>query len=326
MSLLEVRELVTEFHTGAGVVKALDKVSFSLERGKVLAIVGESGSGKSVTAFSLMNLLDHPGHIAAGEIVFRGEDLRALDERRWRALRGDRMAMVFQDPMMSLNPVMRIGDQLAETVAIHHGGKRAAIRGQVAESLRRVGIAAPVERMRAYPHELSGGMRQRVAIANAIINQPDLVIADEPTTALDVTIQAQILYEMKQLVRSSGTALIWITHDIGVVKDLADEICVMYAGRVIEHGPVHEVIGAPRHPYTRGLIDSLPNAGAARDAGARGRRLYSIPGATPPLLALPPGCAFAPRCGRAAPQCATEPPAIDAGGRRFRCFYPLARA
>ncbi len=323
MALLEVRELVTEFHTAAGVVKALDRVSFSLERGKVLAIVGESGSGKSVTAFSLMNLLDHPGRIAGGEIVFRGEDLRSASVQRWRALRGDRMAMVFQDPMMSLNPVMRIGEQLAETVSIHHAVGRVAVREQVAEALKKVGIAAPLERMRAYPHELSGGMRQRVAIANAIINRPDLIIADEPTTALDVTIQAQILYEMKQLVRTSGTALIWITHDIGVVKDLADEVCVMYAGRVIEHGPVHEVIAAPRHPYTRGLIDSLPNAGAA---GARGKRLYSIPGSTPPLLALPPGCTFAPRCNCAAPLCATVPPAANDGVRAFRCFYPLEEA
>ena len=323
MALLDVRGLVTEFHTGAGIVTALDRVSFSLERGKVLAIVGESGSGKSVTAFSLMNLLDHPGRIAAGEIVFRGEDLRGASPARWRSLRGDRMAMVFQDPMMSLNPVMRIGDQLAETVTIHHAAPRARVREQVAEALKKVGIAAPLERMRAYPHELSGGMRQRVAIANAIINRPDLIIADEPTTALDVTIQAQILYEMKQLVRSSGTALIWITHDIGVVKDLADEVCVMYAGRVIEHGPVMDVIARPRHPYTRGLIDSLPDAGPG---GARGRRLYAIPGATPPLLALPPGCAFAPRCGRAAPLCATVPPAQAAGPRAFRCFYPLEDA
>lgn len=320
MPLLEVRDLVTEFHTGAGVVRALDKVSFSLERGKVLALVGESGSGKSVTAFSLMNLLDHPGRIASGEVHFRGEDLRRASEARWRSLRGDRLAMVFQDPMMSLNPVVRIGEQLGETVAIHHPTGRAARKEQVMQALQRVGIAAPRERMRAYPHELSGGMRQRVAIANAIINQPDLIIADEPTTALDVTIQAQILYEMKQLVRVSGTALIWITHDIGVVKDLADEICVMYAGRIIEHGQVAEVIARPRHPYTRGLIDSLP------DGQARGQRLYSIPGSAPPLLALPPGCAFSPRCGRAAPLCSSEPPDEHAHGRAYRCFYPLEEA
>jgi len=319
MPLLDVRNLVTEFHTGTGVVRALDRVSFSLERGRVLGIVGESGSGKSVTAFSLMNLLDAPGRVAAGEIVFDGEDLRAASEKRWRALRGDRMAMVFQDPMMSLNPVLRIGDQLAETVAIHHKLGKAAIHERVLGALRRVGIAAPLERMRAYPHELSGGMRQRVAIANAIINGPDLIIADEPTTALDVTIQAQILYEMKQLVRNSGTALVWITHDIGVVKDLADDLCVMYAGSVIEYGPVAEVIASPRHPYTRGLIDSLPNG------GARGQRLYAIPGSTPPLLALPAGCAFSPRCSRAAARCDSRPPPWQEAGREFRCFYPLER-
>lgn len=317
MALLEVRNLVTEFHTSAGIVKALDNVSFQLERGKVLGIVGESGSGKSVTALSLMNLLDAPGKIASGDIIFNGEDLRKASPRRWNELRGDRIAMVFQDPMMSLNPVIRIGAQLGETVAIHKKASRAEIDAQVCAALRRVGIAAPAERMKTYPHELSGGMRQRVAIANAIINDPDLIIADEPTTALDVTIQAQILYEMKQLVRSSGTALVWITHDIGVVKDLADEVCVMYAGRVIEQGPVAELIANPRHPYTRGLIDSLPNA------KARGSRLYSIPGATPPLLSLPPGCAFAPRCSRASAACSEVPPVSVVGVREFRCFHPL---
>ena len=321
MALLEVDQLVTEFHTAAGVVRALDQVSLTLERGKVLGIVGESGSGKSVTAFSLMNLLEAPGRIAGGAIRFKGDDLRTASARRWSDLRGDRIAMVFQDPMMSLNPVMRIGAQLAETVAVHRKASRAQIDDLVCAALRRVGIAAPRERMRAYPHELSGGMRQRVAIANAIINDPDIIIADEPTTALDVTIQGQILYEMKQLVRTSGTALIWITHDISLVKDLADELCVMYAGRVIERGPAARLIAEPLHPYTRGLIDSLPHA------ASRGKRLYSIPGATPPLLALPPGCAFAPRCTRASSACAAPPPAqVDAaagGAREYRCFHPL---
>ena len=317
MALLEVKNLVTEFHTEAGVARALDHVSFTLERGKVLGIVGESGSGKSVTAFSLMNLIDKPGRVTGGEIRFNGEDLRLASARRWNALRGDRIAMVFQDPMMSLNPVVRVGAQLGETIAIHRKAGRAEIERQVCAALKRVGIPAPEERMRAYPHELSGGMRQRVAIANAIINRPDLIIADEPTTALDVTIQAQILYEMKQLARESGTALIWITHDISVVKDLADELCVMYAGRVIERGPVARVIHDPLHPYTRGLIDSLPQA------GRRGQRLYSIPGATPPLLSLPPGCAFAPRCARASGACQAVPPVFAAGGREHRCFHPL---
>ena len=317
MALLEVDQLVTEFHTAEGVVRALDKVSFTLERGKVLGIVGESGSGKSVTAFSLMNLLEAPGRIASGSIRFKGEELVGAPEKRWSQLRGDRLAMVFQDPMMSLNPVMRIGAQLAETVAIHGKAGRQEIDERVCSVLQRVGISAPAERMRAYPHELSGGMRQRVAIASAIINAPDLIIADEPTTALDVTIQGQILYEMKQLVRASGTAMLWITHDISLVKDLADHLCVMYAGRIIEQGPVDQIIHHPRHPYTRGLIDSLPQA------ASRGHRLYSIPGSTPPLLSLPPGCAFAPRCSSASAACSATPPVTVARGREFRCFHPL---
>jgi len=317
MALLEVNKLVTEFHSREGVARALDQVSFTLEKGKVLGIVGESGSGKSVTAFSLMNLIDSPGRIASGNILFKGEDLLKLHPKRWNQLRGNRIAMVFQDPMMSLNPVMRIGDQLAETVSIHRPIRGSALNDLVHEALRKVGISAPRERMRAYPHELSGGMRQRVAIANAMINDPDLIIADEPTTALDVTIQAQILYEMKNLVRDSGTALIWISHDISVVKDLADDICVMYAGRVIERGPVHEVIRQPAHPYTQGLINSLPQS------SGKGRRLYSIPGATPPLLSLPSGCAFAPRCARASSTCAQVPPTVVAGHREHRCYHPL---
>jgi len=317
MALLEVTNLVTEFHTAAGVARALDNVSFKLERGKVLGIVGESGSGKSVTAFSLMNLLEPPGRVVSGDILFKGENLRNASSKRWNELRGDRIAMVFQDPMMSLNPVTRIGAQLGETVAIHKKASSAEINNLVCGALKRVGIPAPVERMRAYPHELSGGMRQRVAIANAIINNPDLIIADEPTTALDVTIQAQILFEMKQLVRESGASLIWITHDISVVKDLADDLCVMYAGRIVERGPVEEIIKAPLHPYTRGLIDSLPQV------KNRGKRLYSIPGSTPPLLMLPPGCSFSTRCSRATQSCTTIPPVYESEGRAYRCFHPL---
>ncbi|RJF92765.1 ABC transporter ATP-binding protein [Noviherbaspirillum saxi] len=317
MGLLEVKNLVTEFRTPSGTAKAVDHISFSLGAGKVLGIVGESGSGKSVTAYSLMNLVDPPGHIAGGEVWFKGENLRAASKQRWNELRGDRIAMVFQDPMMSLNPVMKIGDQLSETLLIHHRSKRSSAEKIVENALKRVGIPAPVERMRAYPHELSGGMRQRVAIANAIVNQPDLIIADEPTTALDVTIQAQILYEMRCLTRESGTALIWITHDLSVVKDLADDICVMYAGRIVEQGPVDEIIENPRHPYTRGLIDSLPHA------GTRGKRLYSIPGSTPPLLSLPAGCAFSPRCTRATSRCNTVPPVFADDARAHRCFHPI---
>ena len=321
MALLEVNDLVTEFHTEDGVARALDNVSFTLERGKVLGIVGESGSGKSVTAFSLMNLIDPPGRVASGEILFDGEELRGASVQRWSELRGTRMAMVFQDPMMSLNPVMKIGSQLAETVSIHTKATRAEVDERVFQALKRVGIPAPRERMKSYPHELSGGMRQRVAIANAIINNPDLIIADEPTTALDVTIQAQILYEMQNLARESGTALIWITHDISVVKDLADDLCVMYAGRIVEHGTVADVLDHPQHPYTRGLIDSLPSA------NERGARLRQIQGMTPSLLKMPAGCAFAPRCPHADAACEQQRPEVsrprhDAPWHEVRCFHP----
>jgi peptide/nickel transport system ATP-binding protein len=316
--MLQVRNLCTRFRLRHGVAKAVDDVSFDLDRGKVLAIIGESGSGKSVTALSLMNLVDPPGEVTGGSIRFNGEELRTATPRRWNGLRGNRIAMVFQDPMMSLNPVLRIGTQVAETVRVHRPVSSRAAWQAALDALERVGIPAPAERMRAYPHQLSGGMRQRVAIANAIVNQPDLIIADEPTTALDVTIQAQILYEMKRLTRESGTALLWISHDLGVVKDLADEVCVMYAGRVVEWGPVAQVIAAPRHPYTRGLIDSLPQA------GHKGSRLQSIRGATPSLLALPPGCTFAPRCDRATGACSAVPALEQSAQRSYRCFHPVA--
>lgn len=317
MALLEVKNLSTEFATRAGIANAVEEVSFSLEKGKILGIVGESGSGKSVMAFSLINLVDPPGRISGGKIRFNGESLHRASAARWNELRGDRIAMVFQDPMMSLNPVMRIGDQLTETVLIHNKANKHRAKEIACDALKRVGIPAPEERMCAYPHEMSGGMRQRVAIANAIINRPDLIIADEPTTALDVTIQAQILYEMKTLARISEMSLIWITHDLGVVKDLVDDLCVMYAGRIVEQGPVEQIISRPWHPYTKGLIDSLPRT------ESRGKRLYSIPGSTPPLVDLPPGCAFAPRCSRATGMCDTVPPVVSCGARAYRCFHPL---
>jgi peptide/nickel transport system ATP-binding protein len=315
--MLEVSALSTHFFTRAGIAKAVNSVSFSLEPGKIIGIVGESGSGKSVTAMSLINLVDPPGRVVAGEVRFNGEDLRSASTARWNQLRGDRISMVFQDPMMSLNPVMRIGAQLVETVMIHGQRDSRKARVTVLDTLHRVGIPAPEERMRAYPHELSGGMRQRIAIANAIVNKPDLVIADEPTTALDVTIQAQILYEVKRLAKESGTALIWITHDLGVVKDLADELCVMYAGRMVERGPVADVISYPSHPYTQGLIASLPRM------ESRGTRLHPIPGATPMLLQLQTGCAFSPRCSRATEACNVTPPAKITATRMHRCFHPL---
>lgn len=317
MSLLTVNGLRTRFKTPAGWVTAVDDVSFSLEKGRILGIVGESGSGKSVTAMSLMNLLDPPAVVEAKDLRFLGESLQQATPKQWNAIRGKRMAMVFQDPMMSLNPVMRVGAQLIETVLVHGGAGKQEAHARAVEALRSVGIPAAEERMHAYPHELSGGMRQRVAIANAIINKPELVIADEPTTALDVTIQAQILFEARRLSRESGTAMIWITHDLAVVKDLADDLCVMYAGRVVEHGPVAEIIRKPRHPYTRGLLESLPSGRAT------GRRLRPIPGATPPLHSLPTGCTFAPRCAAAGAQCSSVPPITTEGRRSFRCFHPV---
>jgi peptide/nickel transport system ATP-binding protein len=318
MKTLEVKNLSTHFLTRAGVAKAVDCVSFSVDKGRILGLVGESGSGKSVTAYSLMNLVDAPGKIVGGEVLFNGEDLRRASDEGWNKIRGDRIAMVFQDPMTSLNPVMRVGAQLMETVQVHRKIPGAQAHALAVEALRRVGIPAPQERMQVYPHELSGGMRQRVAIANALINQPDVIIADEPTTALDVTIQAQILYEVKRLARDSGTALIWITHDLGVVKDLVDDLCVMYAGRIVEQGPVAEVIAHPRHPYTRGLIDSLPQR------ALRGERLHSIPGTVPLLLELPAGCTFAPRCAHRTSECELAVPAVHRSGEReHRCIHPL---
>lgn len=315
-SALKVSGITTHFETKAGVARAVNDVSFSVGQGQIVALVGESGSGKSVTAMSLMNLVDPPGRIVAGEILLRGNNLRSVSAREWNRIRGKEMAMVFQDPMMSLNPVIRVGDQLTETIRIHAKVSRSDATERACAALAAVGIPAPAERMRAYPHELSGGMRQRIAIANAIINEPAVIIADEPTTALDVTIQAQILYQIRKLTKERGTGLVWITHDLSVVKDLADYVCVMYAGRIVEKGAVADVIRSPRHPYTRGLIDSLPKS---QD---RGSLLKPIPGSTPPLLNLPSGCAFAPRCSRATQACTKMPGLTRTEDREFLCFHP----
>jgi peptide/nickel transport system ATP-binding protein len=317
--LLEVDGLRMHFFTRAGVVKAVDDVSFRVERGRILGIVGESGSGKSMTGYSIMGLVDPPGRIVSGRIALNGVDLTKLDERAWRKLRGNRIAMVFQDPMMTLNPVLRIDTQMIEAVLAHHDISRAAALERCREALGWVGIASPDERLRNYPHQFSGGMRQRVAIAIALINRPDLVIADEPTTALDVTIQGQILFEMQRLCREIGSGLIWITHDLSVVAGLADEVCVMYAGRVVEAGSVDDILDRPMHPYTRGLLDSVP----ARNTP--GRPLAQIAGMTPSLLALGAGCAFRERCTRAIDACRIAP-AIDypGAGRALRCVNPVA--
>jgi peptide/nickel transport system ATP-binding protein len=318
--LLSVRGLRTEFATRDGVLPAVADVSFDLARGEVLGLVGESGSGKSVTGFSILGLIDPPGAIAAGSIVFDGRELVGADTESLRQLRGRRIAMIFQDPMMTLNPVLSVETQMVETVLAHEQTSRDAARARAIEALTRVGIAAAAERLSQYPHQFSGGMRQRVAIAIALLHRPDVVIADEPTTALDVTVQGQILYEMQKLVRESGTALIWITHDLAVVAGLADRIAVMYAGRIVELGEAAAVLDAPRHPYTRGLLDSVPAATRP------GERLRQIRGSTPSLLRLGSGCAFRERCDRADADCAAMPPLAGQDGYAVRCVHPLELA
>jgi peptide/nickel transport system ATP-binding protein len=319
---LQVDGLHTHFFTKAGIVKAVDDVSFSMARGQVLGLVGESGSGKTVTGFSIIGLIDPPGRIAGGRILFQGEDLARLSEERMRELRGARIAMIFQDPMMTLNPVLRIETQMVEALQAHHPAmRRDEAREKSLGALAQVGIPAAAERLAAYPHQFSGGMRQRVAIAIALLNKPDLLIADEPTTALDVTIQAQILSEVQKLCRETGTALIWITHDLSVVAGLADEICVMYAGKVVERGAVDAVLDAPLHPYTRGLIGSVPSR------NRRGQPLAQIPGMAPSALALPAGCSFRPRCPRADAECVRPPALEEIRPDRFaRCFHPHVEA
>jgi peptide/nickel transport system ATP-binding protein len=316
--LLEVHELRTWFDTREGTAKAVDDVSFALAQGEILGVAGESGSGKSVTGLSILGLVDPPGRIVSGRIAYRGRDLIGLAPEALRRLRGDRIAMVFQDPMMTLNPVLRVDTQMIEALRAHASIDRAQARRRAIEALRKVGIPAPEERLSSYPHQLSGGMRQRVAIAIAMLNRPDLIIADEPTTALDVTIQAQILHEVRALCRDSGTALLWITHDLAVLAGLADRIAVMYAGRIVESGPVDDVLTHPLHPYTRGLIASVPSR------NRRGKRLAQIPGMAPRITELPRGCAFRPRCDRASERCGDEiPRSIPAPGRELRCIHPL---
>lgn len=315
--LLELRGLKTAFPTRAGEITAVDDVSFTLDRGKVLGLVGESGSGKSVTGFSIMGLIEPPGRITGGQILFDGIDLANLSREGMRSLRGRRIAMIFQDPMMTLNPVLRIDTQMIEAIAAHERVSRTEARGRARDALAQVGIPSPEERLDAYPHQFSGGMRQRVAIAIALLNKPDLIVADEPTTALDVTIQAQILAEIQKLTSERGTALIWITHDLSVVSRLADEIAVMYAGRVVEYGKVDAIINRPMHHYTAGLIHSVPSR------NKRGSRLAQIPGMTPSLLDLPAGCAFRTRCARADTACQVPPALISQAGHLHRCVHPM---
>jgi len=315
---LEVRGLSTHFFSRAGVIRAVDDVSFVVERGQVMGLVGESGSGKSVTGFSLLGLVDPPGRVVAGQILFGGRDIANLRDDEMRRLRGRHIAMVFQDPMMTLNPVLRIDTQMIEAVQAHERVSRADARARARDALGLVGIPSPDERLSAYPHQFSGGMRQRVAIAIALLHRPELVVADEPTTALDVTIQAQILSEMQSLCARFGTSLIWITHDLSVIAGLADHIAVMYAGRIVEKGTVDQVLDRPMHPYTHGLIGSVPSR------TARGEKLHGIPGMTPSVLNLPPGCAFRWRCPRADGQCEQDPPEfMEEAQHAHRCFHPL---
>lgn len=317
---LEVRNLRTHFFTRAGVVKAVDGVDFSVAAGEVLGLVGESGSGKSITGFSILGLIDPPGRVVEGSIRFLGQELVGAPEATMRAIRGNRIAMIFQDPMMTLNPVLRIDTQMIEAIQAHASVDRETARARSRDALGLVGIPSPEERLRAYPHQLSGGMRQRVAIAIAFLNEPALIIADEPTTALDVTIQAQIIHVAQGMCRRTGTALVWITHDLAVVSGLADRIAVMYAGRIVEQGMTDDVIDRPAHPYTMGLLGSAPSA------NPRGGRLRQIRGMTPNMLALPTGCAFRERCDYGDGACAAAPEITQDAGRAYRCHHPRTGA
>ena len=302
-SVLSIRDLVVEFATDGGTLRAVDGVSLELLRGRTLGLVGESGSGKSVTALSILRLAQ-PGRIVSGSIEYGGRDLLKLSERELREVRGNRIAMIFQDPMTSLNPVFRVGDQVAEVLRVH--GQRRQAGARAIELLAKVGIAEPAERARAYPHQLSGGLRQRVMIAMALACGPDLLIADEPTTALDVTIQAQILDLLARLQRELGMSVLLITHDLGVVAEVCDEVAVMYAGQIVERAHTSELFRAPRHPYTAGLLRAI-------------RELEPIPGMIPDLRKPPAGCRFLDRCPRVQPRCRAEAPELASG---VRCFFP----
>jgi peptide/nickel transport system ATP-binding protein len=321
--LLSVRNLHTRFHTFAGTVNAVSGVDLELARGEIMGLVGESGGGKSVVGFSILGLIDPPGRIEEGSILLEGRELRGMDEAALRKIRGREVAMIFQDPMTSLNPVHTIGRQMDEMLRLHTDLDAAARRARCARMLAEVGIPEPASRLRQYPHQFSGGMRQRVVIAIALLAEPKLIVADEPTTALDVTIQAQILRLMRARVRERGTALILITHDLAVVGNVVDRITVLYAGRVVEQGPRDAVLRAPRHPYTKGLIGSIPSL------RTRKPRLDQIPGTVPDVRALPSGCAFRDRCPRARDRCAVDRPelrAMEGDAHRAACHFPVPLA
>ncbi|WP_405665297.1 ABC transporter ATP-binding protein [Streptomyces sp. NBC_01166] len=316
--LLEVRDLHVEFHTRDGVAKAVNGVNYSVSEGETLAVLGESGSGKSVTAQAIMGILDMPpGKISGGEILFKDRDLLKLKNEERRRIRGQEMAMIFQDALSSLNPVLSVGAQLGEMFVVHRGMSRGDAKVKAIELMDRVRIPAARQRVGDFPHQFSGGMRQRIMIAMALALEPDLIIADEPTTALDVTVQAQVMDLLAELQRELNMGLILITHDLGVVADVADKIAVMYAGRIVETSPVHEIYKAPAHPYTKGLLRSIPRL------DQKGQELYAIKGLPPNLLHIPPGCAFHPRCPMAQAVCRTDVPPLYTVDeeRRSACHF-----
>ena len=318
--VLSVRDLVVEIPTRHGVLRPVDHVSYDIAAGEILGVVGESGAGKSMTGNAVIGLLDPPARIVAGEVLLTGQPVHTLRGEALRRLRGKRMGMIFQDPLTSLNPLLTVGEQLSETILEHLGVNEAEARRRAIAALDEVGIPAASQRIGSYPHEFSGGMRQRVVIALALCAEPDLVIADEPTTALDVSVQAQIIVLLKRLCRERGVAVMLVTHDMGVIAEAADRVAVMYAGRLAELGPVAEVLGRARHPYTAGLMASTPRASQGR------ARLRQIPGAMPRLGALPEGCAFAPRCEHVQPRCREAPgPTLDRCDGRASCWFPLTR-
>ncbi|MFC9125027.1 ABC transporter ATP-binding protein [Streptomyces sp. NPDC057067] len=316
--LLEVRDLHVEFHTRDGVAKAVNGVNYSVSEGETLAVLGESGSGKSVTAQAIMGILDMPpGRISGGEILFKDRDLLKLKNEERRRIRGQEMAMIFQDALSSLNPVLSVGAQLGEMFVVHRGMSRGDAKAKAIELMDRVRIPAARQRVGDFPHQFSGGMRQRIMIAMALALEPDLIIADEPTTALDVTVQAQVMDLLAELQRELNMGLILITHDLGVVADVADKIAVMYAGRIVETSPVHPIYEAPAHPYTKGLLRSIPRL------DQKGQELYAIKGLPPNLLHIPPGCAFHPRCPLAQAVCRTDVPPLYTVDeeRRSACHF-----
>jgi peptide/nickel transport system ATP-binding protein len=323
--LLAIDQLVTEFRTEHGTVRAVDRVSFEIGRGKTLGVVGESGCGKSVTALSIMRLIqDPPGRIAGGRVLYEGKNLLELPEKEMRSIRGNKISMIFQEPMTSLNPVFTTGDQVAEAVRLHQKKSRQEALARAVELYRLVGIPEPEARVRAYPHQMSGGMRQRVMIAMALACTPDLLIADEPTTALDVTIQAQILDLLARLQRELGMSILLITHDLGVVAETCEEVVVMYAGRVVERAPARALFEAPRHHYTAGLLRSVPSFDEQGHDSTDKGRLAEIPGMVPPLHALPKGCRFQERCPAVQERCRAEEPELTTiGASQVRCHFPV---